>query len=304
MKAVTKKLLIKEKENLSPKTNFLFQYKKDKKYIYGFVEGAEDISFYQNFVKSHLMETDCIIHFYPCGNKQKVLEMYNRIDWALCSIERVLFFVDRDLSDFFKEDKVKKKNIYITDKYSIENSIITDELLIRHLQESGAIPILNEKAERFLRNQFNILKKEFCIGLFDIMIWFVSLKYNNRQAVIKNLPVSQIVSVENMRIIVCDKHKKADVFEQYAKFKPVTNRKIKKEFLSHRDVTKYIRGKFLIEFFSMFVDDFFKNYKNIPLLQDCRICKKGVSKNIESFAHRCKCPTSLIKFFKRTIDER
>lgn len=304
MKAVTVTNLVKEKKNLSPKTDFLFQYKKDKRYIYGFVEGAQDISFYQNFVKNHLAGTNCITHFYPCGNRQKVLEMYNRIDWSLCSIERVLFFIDRDLSDFFKEDKIKKKNIYITDKYSIENTIVTDELLIRHLQESGAIPLLNEKEEKFLRNQFNTLKKEFCVALFDVMIWFVSLKQKNKQPVIKGFPIKQILNIAHMKIVVCEKHKKAEVFEEYTKLKPVSNRKIKSKILSHRDVTKYIKGKFLIEFFSMFVDDLFKNYKSEPLLQNCKIYKKGVSKNIESFAHRCKCPTSLINFFKRTIDKR
>lgn len=309
MKALTKKRLVKEKKNLSPKPGFLFEYKRDKKHIYGFVEGPEDICFYQNFIKNHLTGTDCKTHFFPCGNRKKVLDTYTRIDWGQYSVKRVLFFVDRDLSDFFMEDKVRRKeNIYVTDGYSIENSIVTDELLIRHLQESGAIPVLDEKAERFLRKRFSALKKEFCIGLFDVMIWFIFLKLNKQQPIINNLHAKQIITIENMNLVVCSKHKKVEIFEKYTNIKPKINRKINRKirnkFLSNKDVTKYVRGKFLIDFFSMFTNDLFKNYKTIPELINCEVRKHGVTTNIENFAHRCKCPTSLINFFKKTIDKR
>lgn len=305
MKKFSKKTLTEAKTKLSPKFTFLFDYKKNKNHIYGFVEGVDDIPFYQHFLKMHLFRTNCETHFYPCGNKQAVLKIYSELDWKNFSTERVLFFVDRDLSDFFKEEKIpKKQNIYITDGYSIENSIVTAELLIRHLQEKGIIQIIDEKTKKSLKESFDSLRSAFCSSFLDIMIWYVSLKLKGKQPELKKIRSRDIVQISKMKLTPCTPKEKARIFEAKTGLKPVASRGVKAKFLMCANKEKCIKGKFLLEFLSMFIDDFFKSCSNIPFLQACAVRKHGVSTDIGDLAHRCNCPKSLNRFFSRTVDRR
>lgn len=306
MKKLFKETLTEAKNGLSTiQHEFLLEYKKDKKHIYAFVEGPEDVCFYQNFLKSHLNNKKCTTQFYPCSNKNNVLSILECLNWDKISSKQVLFFIDRDLSYFFKEKVKRKRNLYITDGYSIENSIVTSELLIRHLQESGAIHIIPESTKEILQKKFDTLKEEFCIAMSDIMIWFISSKQNNLNPILNNIQAKHIVDIKNMKLTSKSKKDKAKIFKVRAKCVPKTKLAVSTLFSTSKATRKkYIRGKFMLEFFSMFLDDIFSNKENIDCLKACRLNKNGVETNIEAIAHRCECPKSLKTFFQRTVDVR
>lgn len=296
-----KDILSEEKNKLSHKHSLLLDYKKGENKIYCYVEGPDDPAFYQNFIKNH--KTDCETEFNSCGGRSEVLKTYKSIDWNNYSTKRVLFFVDRDLSDFFTEDMVpKKENIYITDGYSIENSIVTDELLIRHLQESGKMPELYGETKKLLKRHFKELKESFCSEMTDVMIWFISLKQNGKQPMWDKLSAKNFVTISKLKIEKKTKDEKIKIFESCTKLKPRPKKSVQIKFLMCRDKTKYIRGKLLIEFLAMFIKDLYENRLKIDFLKNCKMSKKDLSTDVVDIAHRCKCPKSLTKFFENTID--
>lgn len=101
---------------------FLLIYRKNARRVYGFVEGKEDPVFYRQLIENQLPE-GWSIKLIPTGNKKKVLHSFQSINWDNFSKKRVCFFIDRDLDDFLGSSQQVETNIYITDGYSIENSV-------------------------------------------------------------------------------------------------------------------------------------------------------------------------------------
>ena len=100
---------------------FLTRYSKTAKVVYGFVEGKDDLSYYQGFV-DQILPDDWEVELWPAGNKNRVYGIYKDLDWRRFPKKRVCFFVDRDLSDLIPEKLVTDINIYVTDDYSIVSS--------------------------------------------------------------------------------------------------------------------------------------------------------------------------------------
>ncbi|WP_421659383.1 DUF4435 domain-containing protein [Leptothermofonsia sp. ETS-13] len=90
--------------------------------VYGFVEGKDDPVFYRHLIE-RLFPEGWSVKLIPTGNKQNVLRSFHNINWTNFSKERVCFFIDRDLQDFVTPPLQLENNIYVTDGYSIENSI-------------------------------------------------------------------------------------------------------------------------------------------------------------------------------------
>ena len=278
-------------------TKFLNDYKKDKvEIVYGFVEAKEDLSLYSSCIYNEL-PSNAIIHLIPCSGKYKVRDTYKLIDWSTCSKHRICFFRDRDLSDYIEdgEDLCERENCYVTDGYSIENSLITENLLRRLLREvlgyqDDSLDVTDEIVEKFIQD-----KNEFENQLKNVMSHIIYWKMNDIPSPLNTISVKGFVDISNSNIV----YKKPEDKLQYIYSKANVD-------LSKCDITEIasieasistddkfrniIRGHFLSEFFMHYCNCIKKCQQKLSLKLDVN--------NI--IAPRCEKIESLSNFIKNT----
>lgn len=89
------------------------------------VEGKDDSSFYERVASERDPDEGRDYYTIVAGNKSVALDAFGRLDWSRYDSCRILFFVDRDYSDFVPDEKsIEAGNVYVTDGYSIENGLI------------------------------------------------------------------------------------------------------------------------------------------------------------------------------------
>ena len=101
---------------------FLLLYSASNKCVYGFCEGKDDPTFYQSLIESKL-PNHWKVKIIPAGGKKKVIQAYHAFNWVRLNKEEICFYIDRDLDDYLGQRQQPENNVYITDDYSIENSI-------------------------------------------------------------------------------------------------------------------------------------------------------------------------------------
>lgn len=113
---------------------FLLRYSAPNSTVYGFVEGKDDPSFYRSVI-DRFLPNDWSVELFVSGNRKKVLDTEAAFDWTRFSRQQVAFFIDRDLVHFLDPSLNYLENVYVSDGYSVENSIVTKEVFLRLLQE-------------------------------------------------------------------------------------------------------------------------------------------------------------------------
>ncbi len=154
--------------------NFINEYRRDKAYIYGFVEGKTDPSFYVGMAEEMLTRR-WEVDFRPAGNRDRVLELWALFDWTRFDQNQILFFVDKDLADFCENSSISALNIYITTYYSIENYFVTPQVCKRVLKEIMGLaelrgPELNAIIQNF-RSQLRKFHKSMIPIMANIIAW-------------------------------------------------------------------------------------------------------------------------------------
>ncbi|MET4297029.1 hypothetical protein ABIB06_007829 [Bradyrhizobium sp. LB8.2] len=115
-------------------------------------EGDVDKGAYFQWVKR--LRTDLVYEPFPCGGKRQVLEFREMLKRDLGDLAaRVYFFVDRDFDDFRGFD-ADPATAFATDQYSIENYLVTREVLEELLKDE-----FHCHAEPDIRNK--------CLDVFD-----------------------------------------------------------------------------------------------------------------------------------------
>lgn len=96
-------------------------------------EGDADKGAYFQWVKR--LRTDVVYEPFPCGGKRQVLEFREMLKRDLGDLAaRVYFFVDRDF-DNFRDFDADPATTFATDQYSIENYLVTREVLEELLKD-------------------------------------------------------------------------------------------------------------------------------------------------------------------------
>ncbi len=133
---------------------FLARYSRTAKVVYGFVEGKDDPCYYRGFIEQ-LLPDDWDVELWPAGNKMKVYGIYSMIGWNRFPKRRICFFVDRDFLGLISEKSVADCNIYVTDDYSIENSLAKRSTCHRILTEVlGFTSVDHDELARKIRGVF------------------------------------------------------------------------------------------------------------------------------------------------------
>lgn len=292
-----------------PLSRFYSDFKKDSsKVCYGFVEGKDDPSYYRTIIKQKI-DSDCFIILYPSCGKEIVKYVYEEIRKRNYPIEKIVYFMDRDLSCIINDTNIiNDPYVYITDNYSIENDILNEDTLESVLQDIlgfCATPTDELSTIKKLYNQqLNDFDNRMLPIMANIIVW---KKKNIKPANYNQLKIKNIFNVKNGILtqigteddIIRKLYKDSQVdYSIYNKSEMETViSEVKKKSLVHQ----IVRGKYFATFFILFCNSIHNDFSTMGINKT----NKGRTLNdndiMETIAPRARVPQSLEIFIKNTI---
>lgn len=285
---------------------FLTSYKKHSKSLYGFVEGPDDISFYQSLVEANLCCDSWNLELFPCGGRKKVIATHGEMDWTKYDKKRIVFYVDLDFSDIVGDTSgIGEPNVYITDEYSIENRALNSMTFRRVLKEilgvkSGAILEYYCDLYQSELNSFkNLLHPVTC----QIMHW----RSSGIDAKLNKIKLSEIYSVKNCKVIqlLSDDAAVRIIHKQCAIALPKKHdvSKCARVLSKKNNISRYARGKFITWFFIEFIKSIQCDWSNMKFSGDSAPTERvsiGKKNALLIIAPRSRAPQSLKRFVNET----
>lgn len=289
---------------------FLLRYDASKKSVYGFVEGKEDPSYYRSLVERFIPE-DWSIEFMVSGNRRKVLDTESAFDWSRFSRQQIAFFVDRDLVHFLNPVISYSENVYVTDGYSIENTIVTREVFVRLLEEVHNVLDWTPQERDQLLGHFDQQLSAFQELLVPVMAQIAIWRHEGVRANLNNLDLSSIVRIVDGQTTSNAGREDAD--QKVARLcqcvgaeaSSVEKRSVMEaEFRASEGPSTLTRGKYLVWFLSAIANDchqrinqFVRAYQSPPRPK----LTLGVNNVMVVAAPRARCPYSLRTFIEQTF---
>ncbi len=302
-------------QSLSAYHSFKGAYIKGEKRVYAFVEGNDDISYYKSPIESFVDEA-CEVKCFSAGSKKKVIETYKVFDWKNFPKENILFFVDRDLSDFTDEEKINGNNFYITDGYSIENNIVTRATCGRILEETYKVSKLSSKELEEILDAFDKQLSFFKEEVALIMAWVILWRSSGKQCVFNKIKMKEIFIFDIVEL----KKKRDSKNTSDVNITEYIHRSCEIEYDARTDISdtlekfnsadgknKFIRGKYLMWFMLNFVKSICNNIHELSggYSQPHKKCPSiGLEGAVEYFAPKARIPESLRNFLEESISFR
>lgn len=290
---------------------FLLYYKKNEKIVYGFVEGKDDPSFYCGLIESH-MPNEWEVKLIPSGNKDKVLKVFEEMDWSSYPKKRICFFVDRDLSEFIERIRHSGENLYVTDNYSIENEAMNIRTMKRILVDVFGVIGLKPMEMIQIQNLFESNLRIFSEAMVPVMAQIILWRRAGVKVSLNNIQPKDFFIFKQGRIELGPsfaspgnrvKHAASSVKAPVAVEHEIANAEA--EFRAKQGLKKYIRGKYLIWFFVYCakaiheaIPSLCTEYRKPPKIH----LQLGVENGIMVVAPRVRCPTSLRAFLERNYN--
>jgi len=292
--------------------DFLLRFDRTKKVVYGFVEGKDDPSFYRSVIERFIPE-DWTVDLIRAGNRSKVLQAEEEFDWSRYSRKQISFFVDRDLTGFKAVPPVYSENTYVTDAYSIENAIVTAEVMLRLLAEVHNVVDWTPEEQQALMEHFNTQLDRFTEAMNPIMAQILYWRMQDIPANLNNLDLPSIFhfnagevctaaefdheDARVDRLCECVGAPKADALER---------KEMSDALCSSGEPKKWVRGKYLVWFLSGVINDVHKDISkflhayNHPPKSKLSIGPKNV---MVVAAPRARIPTSLRAFVENGFNQ-
>lgn len=301
---------LREERNVktAPLARFFTEYNSKKNNIcYGFVEGKDDPSYYRTIINNKLPQ-NCSIILYPSNGKKNIKYIYDEIQKRNFPSNRISYFMDRDLSIVIHDpDLILNERVYITDNYSIENDILSEETFIYILQDILGFSSINPEQIENVTTLFRREKSKFEEMMIPIMANIIYWKQKGINANYKNFKIKEIISISNCKVSLLFSqsetikilYKQSNV--NYASYyNEEEEQKISSMIKSNNLSKKILRGKYLASFFICFCNSLFNDCNHIGL---SKIGGRILSQNdiFETVAPRSKPPYSLICFIENIV---
>ena len=288
-------------------TEFLEEYNKlCTGTYYGFVEGKDDPSFYRCLINKELPISHKI-YLYPAGNKESVKKTYECFDWRRFSKNRIVFLMDRDLSSLINDKNIiNDRNVYITDKYSIENDIVSRDTCEAVLRDIMGFATTKQQSIDSVLDLFDKAKDEFEKAMLPVMANIVFWKRNNiLQANYKNIKINKIIKIEQGKIVFL--RKEEDIIEliymqsnvNIKELNKIEVQKIEQEIAYM--YTTIIRGKYLSKFFIFFCNSIYNDKNSLNIEKTHSGATLGEGDIMRIVAPRCRLSNSLKDFIHKTL---
>lgn len=288
---------------------FLSRYKHNSMCVYGFVEGKDDPSFYRGAIENNLPE-GWSVDLWSVGNKEKVIELHNCFDWTRFSKNRVVFFIDKDLSYFLGEKLPTDSNVYITDKYSIENDIVSRNTCDRVLTEVCSLNMIDKYDKDKILGLFDKQLAIFQKKMTPLMAWIIHWKRSGSRPSLNDILMKHLFIVKVGELCSITSPKSFSSPEEYIHkqcniiYKPISKiAAVIREFKTANGPQKFIRGKYELWFFIEFVLSIYKNitrfsnrYTKSPKMN----VTLSQTNAITLIAARARIPSTLKNFLDKT----
>ena len=294
--------------------NFLLVYRPRANVIHAFFEGKDDQSFYMNFIQ-YSVPAGWDVQTHRCGKKDNVYGVYAEFNWARCNRNSILFFVDKDLSDLVGETRPKAENIHVTDLYSIENYLVSADMLKRVGRELLNLELSDSEWLTVL-GHFRRCISYFHDKAAGIMAWGVCMMKAGNRPNLNNIATDQIFTfsrkwrlrrrvplhggwrvslqkhlenVTNARAPRPSRSGLCSVLRQFRTMNP----------------KEYIRGKYEISFFRAFIDHLWANLSDIRrsfAKRPKRNVELGRTNMVQILGPRATAPGSLMAFLSHNFN--
>jgi hypothetical protein len=175
----------------------------------------------------------------------------------------LLFFVDKDLSDYLKSDYPNSQNIFVTAHYSIENYLVTADMFRRIWSELLGLTENREEREKHSSHFENELSR-FCKMIIPVMALGIACKLHKQDFYFNNINMTALISFDDQLHItkksgnkctfngLCTTFRIAPVSIDKRKYFSLM-RKLKKH-----EPKRFVRGKFelwfLINFYKKLIE--------------------------------------------------
>ena len=283
---------------------FLLIYRKDSWCLYGFVEGKDDPCFYRYLIEKELPET-WLIKLIPSGSRDKVLRSYRSFDWSNYCETRICFFIDRDMHDFLDIPVEAKSNIYVTDGYSIENSILGEQLLSGVLSDVYQINLLHPDDENKIKKIVQANEAVFFEAILPLMGQIMLWRRSGAKANLSNLKLDSLFSFtqamvqskahpvllqESAKQVGCDLCNDDDIMAAVT------------EIRCHASSRMMIRGKYVLWFFLKQCEAIWESIQHLSPRFSSTPKKRiecGIKNAMVILAPRAPVPESLKEFIKQ-----
>lgn len=277
------------------------------KTCYGFVEGDDDPSYYRTIINNKLPK-GCSIILYSSNGKENVKYIFEEISKRDYPANRITYFIDRDLSLIIEDPNlISGTQVYVTDNYSIENDILSEDTFINVAQDLLGFSTLPLNELERLKKYYISAKEKFENIMTPIMANIIHWKKCNcKPANYKNLKIKDIIIVKDgivnfkssleEAISILYRQSQVDLsYHQKDKIEMIMN------YITERKLSsKILRGKYLAVFFVKFCNSLYDDYENIGFNRE-----KGrkISDNdiMDSIAPRSTPPESLVSFIDNAI---
>jgi len=288
---------------------FLAEYNRHKKeFCYGFVEGKDDPSFYRCHINKELPYSHKI-RLFPAGNKKSVKDVYSCFDWRRFQKNRIVFFIDRDLSDIVEDNNlIEESNVYLTDNYSIENDIVNRDTFESVLREVLGFAMTDQESiDRVLElfeEQKEIFERLMMHTMANIIYWKrLRLPICNY----RNINIKDVINISNGVVI----NLKGELeFREYIyrmsnvlydRYNPQEVLLIHDELEQDSTYKKIIRGKYITTFFILFCNSIYRDCGSLNIERNNIGTLLGESDMMKVIAPRCRIPQSLKSFINNTL---
>ncbi len=241
------------------------------------------------------------LHCHVCNGKPKLSSVRSEIHGLNFDRARYVFFVDRDYDDFLGTQIVIDDRTYLTDRYSIESDVATEEALKILLVDFGGM----SKADAAYTRIVEGYRKGFILfaqRIISISAWIISMRAQGRKVNLNNVNLGNVFEITSTIGI----RKKRGGFNCFRKEVGLPDADVPFAELVHWIKTlrsiepkRWIRGKYDLWFFRSYLLALISKHHS-------RSCKWKIpgplreDRMFEALGGRVPSPKSLEKFLANT----
>lgn len=234
---------------------FLLAYSAGERTVYLIVEGRDDPSFYRTHA-GHFCPEGWTVRLIPAGNKEKVLRLLTNFDWSRHQNDKLGFIVDRDLSEFGGTTVPVHPALYVTDGYSVENSVVNRDTFMATVEDVLNVQGFTADERRALCAVFDGSVGVFQEGMAVIMAQIVAWREAGMRPVLQNLDpldfflvVDGVVSLRSEFVSPESRAAHAASTLGLASSPMIGLQRTEERFRAVQGPTRLTRGKYLMRLF-------------------------------------------------------
>lgn len=240
-----------------PRQKFDLRFSPTTKVCLAVFEGAEDDLFYRPMLRALVSEG---ISSIVCSGKDQVLDLYAYAK-STGRLRKVLFFVDKDLDDYF--GLVINPDVFCTETYSVENYVSTEIMLRRLLHDF----VLLEVDDRLIDDVCAAYAREserFAELMLDAFAWICArrdlgdrVRFSGLASGLSScLAIDDAGQVQGKPNWLAEFKRRCDVFGVEPN---AANVALWRMILSSKNSKEWLRGKFELWFFVSFFNAVWKS---------------------------------------------